>query len=113
MLKDCRGKVIYETDYGKSDEKDLALAYNQALREAAKSFEKLNYNYNGKIEADVVGVKNGAVLSAKLAAKAESLDLNRSNSIAINSGETFYFAQPISNGYQIVDRQTKVIMKVF
>src|ERR1700754_4321271 len=49
LLKDCRSKVLYETDYGTSREKDLPMAYNLALREAGKSFETLNYKYNGKI----------------------------------------------------------------
>ena len=45
MLKDCQDKIVYETDFGTSREKDYATAYNQALREAGKSFDKLNYKY--------------------------------------------------------------------
>ena len=54
VLKDCREKVIYETAFGKSNEKEFTIAYNQALREAGKSFDKLNYKYNGKIGAATV-----------------------------------------------------------
>ena len=45
VLKDCQDKIVYETDFGTSREKDYATAYNQALREAGKSFDKLNYKY--------------------------------------------------------------------
>lgn len=50
-LKDCQGKLLYETQFGGSREKEFAVAYNLALREAGKSFDKLNYKYNGKSEA--------------------------------------------------------------
>ena len=47
-LKDCRGKLLFETQFGSSREKNFAAGYNQALRDAGKSFDKLDYKYNGK-----------------------------------------------------------------
>ena len=43
VLKDCQEKVVYETQMGTSREKDYGRAYNEAFRDAAKSFETLNY----------------------------------------------------------------------
>ena len=47
-LKDCNDQLVYETAMGESREKEYAKAYNEALREAFKSFEALNYRYKPK-----------------------------------------------------------------
>lgn len=48
VIKDCTNKVIYTSDEGTSRKKEHALAYNEALRIALKSFDKQNYKYTGK-----------------------------------------------------------------
>ncbi len=94
VLKDCREKLLFESDYGTSKEKGLEIAYNIALREAAKSFDKLNYKYNGKNNSSISQEPSKTIVSE------------------INS-ETFYFAQPTANGFQVVDNEPKVIMKLY
>jgi hypothetical protein len=47
VLKDCKGNVLYTSDKGKSKEKDYNTAYNEAFRDAARSFAFINYKYNG------------------------------------------------------------------
>ncbi len=47
VLKDCQERIVFETNYGTSRLKDFMPAYNEALRDAFKSFDKLNYQYNG------------------------------------------------------------------
>ena len=93
-LKDCKEKVVFETQFGSSREKEFAVAYNQALREAGKSFDKLNYKYNGKNNSSISQEPSKTIVSE------------------INS-ETFYFAQPTANGFQVVDNEPKVIMKLY
>ncbi len=107
VLKDCREKVVYETAFGKSNEKELNIAYNQALREAAKSFDQLDYKYNGK---NGIGPVTPAVY--KTEDLSERID-ESSLAITTSNPKTFYFAQPIANGYQIVDTEPKVIMKLY
>ena len=103
VLKDCKEKVVFETQFGESREKEYAVAYNLALRETSKSFDKLDYKYNGK---------NGNVTQATPAInQLETEPIVNSGSTA-TSNETFYFAQPIANGYQVVDTEPKVIMKL-
>jgi len=94
VLKDCREKLLFESDYGTSKEKELEIAYNKALREAGKSFDKLNYKYNGKNNSSITQEPSKIIVS-----KTDS--------------ETFYFAQPIANGFQVVDYELKVIMKLY
>ena len=94
VLKDCREKLLFESDYGTSKEKELEIAYNKALREAGKSFDKLNYKYNGKNNSSISQEPSKTIVAE------------------INS-ETFYFAQPTANGFQVVDNEPKVIMKLY
>lgn len=104
VLKDCQEKIIYETDFGSSREKDYTSAYIQALRDAGKSFEKLNYKYNGK--SDLINAKSVAVSIAVVPEVSTT-------TITENSSGVFYFAQPITNGFQVVDTEPKVIMKLY
>ena len=48
VLKDCSNNIVFKSIEGKSREKVYQKAYNQALREAFDSFEKLAFKYNGK-----------------------------------------------------------------
>jgi hypothetical protein len=93
-LKDCKEKVVFETQFGSSREKEFAVAYNQAFRESGKSFDKLNYKYNDKNNSSITQEPSKTIVSE------------------INS-ETFYFAQPTANGFQVVDNEPKVIMKLY
>ena len=94
LVKDCRDKIIFETEFGKSRNKEFAAAYNEALREAGKSFDTLNYKYTGKNNSSVT---------------TESIKTIVTETVS----ETFYFAQPIANGFQVVDNEPKVIMKLY
>ena len=47
VLKDFKNAVVYTSIEGRSREKELQVAYNQALREAFSSFDKLEYKYSG------------------------------------------------------------------
>lgn len=102
VLKDCKDNIVYETDYGKSIEKDYARAYMEALRDAAKSFDKLKYKYNGK---------NG--LTTESGVEAVAPVTNVEPNIPSGDKEIFYFAQPTSNGFQVVNNEPRVIMKLF
>jgi len=93
-LNDCKEKVVFETQFGSSREKEFAVAYNQAFRESGKSFDKLNYKYNGKNNSSITQEPSKTIVSE------------------INS-ETYYFAQPTANGFQVVDSEPKVIMKLY
>jgi hypothetical protein len=93
-LNDCKEKVVFETQFGSSREKEFAVAYNQAFRESGKSFDKLNYKYNGKNNSSITQKPSKTIVSE-------------------TDSETFYFAQPTANGFQVVDNEPKVIMKLY
>lgn len=110
VLIDCKENVIFETAYGRSTEKDYARAYMESLREAAKSFDKLNYKYNGKNQ--IVTEENTKPMVNQLDSQTSNVATSSTVSTSNDSNEILYFAQPIPNGFQIIDSEPKVIMKI-
>ena len=96
VLKDCKNNVLYVSSEGKSKDKDWGRAYNEALRDAGQSLAALQYHYVP--EAPIVQkVHDTTILS-------ENFN---------NDNKEVLFAQPINNGYQLVDSTPKVVMKIF
>jgi hypothetical protein len=104
VLKDCKDKIVYESAVGKSKEKDFQASYTQAFREAAKSFEAARYKYNGGNDLTIAKEETA---EPKQENKIYSLETNPENP------ELFFFAQPIANGFQIVNSEPRVIMRLF
>ncbi|MDB2606489.1 hypothetical protein N9Y48_01785 [Zobellia sp.] len=48
VLKDCKEQEVFATAIGKSKKKDYKQSYGEALRNAFKSFNTINYSYNEK-----------------------------------------------------------------
>ena len=55
-LVDCQNNEVYSTLQGLSRAKDRKVAYNQALRMAFDSFDRLNYKYNDEASAKIIKV---------------------------------------------------------
>ena len=114
VLKDCNGKEIYKSEVGRSKEKDYELAYNEALNMAFQSVYALGYKYNGKAansSKEPVGstvVSPAAVATTTVAAVAVNVPTSNDE-----PDGTVLFAQPIKNGFQLVDNTPKVVMKVY
>ena len=112
-LKDCNGKIIFQSVTGKSKEKDYETAYTECLNEAFASIEALNYKYSGaKAEAKVdVTPVTQEVIEVKAVAVANVAAAN-----AVSNTDTavkYLYAQPVANGFQLIDTTPKVVMKVF
>jgi hypothetical protein len=90
VLKDCKNEIIFTSAEGKSREKEYQVAYNQALREAFSSFDKL-------------------AIKEKVEDKPESISAYSTMKIKDKS----LFAQPIENGFQLIDTTPKVILKIY
>lgn len=100
VLKDCRNNVLFTSSEGKSKEKEYKVAYMEALRDAFKSFETLNYKYS------LVEITS---VPAKLETPVPTIKLTEST----EGNERVLYAQPISNGYQLVDATPKVMLKIY
>ena len=101
VLKDCKNTILFTSVEGKSREKEYQTSYNQALREAFNSFETLGYKYNGNSNDNVNTKENSDIKASNL-----NDDNKKTNDLVL-------FAQPIENGFQLIDSTPKVIMKIY
>jgi len=139
-LRNCNGLTVYTSQEGESREKDYSKAYAEALRNAFKELQIMNYKYvpSGKTsEITVQETNNQTEVSkeiAQLRAEIQNLkqeketqaspvsvvnDLQQATensntqvaSLAENNSGVLY-AQAIDNGFQLVDSSPKVIYKI-
>lgn len=109
ILKDCKGTVLATSPMGISREKDLNVAYDFAIREAFANFTALkNYKYNGKIVVENLPIT---------VVKSPENGLVQPNSTPISDIQTTtsgqLYAQAIPNGFQLVNSEPRIIMKLF
>lgn len=93
ILKDCKNTILFTSAEGKSREKEYQTSYNQALREAFNSFETL-----------AIKDKNDEKLKPEVVVYTSEIKRIKNSSL---------FAQPIENGFQLIDSTPKVIMKIY
>lgn len=100
-FKDCYGKVVYTSEVGKSKEKDYEAAYRECLDLAFVSINALHYKYSGK---SVSGSKvvTGVPVAATVIA----------TPVVDDKDPNLLYAQPTDNGYQLIDKTPKVVMKL-
>lgn len=139
-LKDCGGKIIMSSKVGETREKDFAKAYNLALRDAFETFKAINYEYepvkednNVNVEpilTESVAVKEqgieqldnntkslnvetkqvaAVVGTVELTSKESELNVDESK-IEMKDASGLLYAQPIENGFQVVDTTPKIVM---
>jgi len=133
-FKDCYGNEIFKSDVGKSREKEFEAAYAESLNNAFTNVYALNYAYNGNanfspkagttvqslpVMAAPTAVSPSpslavipAVASVAVPVVAVSTPKNEPKSSETNSANLLY-AQPTSYGYQLIDSEPKVVMKVY
>jgi len=108
VLKDCQNNYIFKSDEGKSREKELAVAFPQALEKTFPSLKAKNYTYNGKVLNTALAKEPSP--SREVATKSDTKQVEAFEKI---KPEEVLFAQPIANGYQLVDTTPKVVLKMY
>jgi hypothetical protein len=111
LLKDCQGKVIFKSKEGKSREKEFQPAYDLALRDAFSSLKDVPYKYDGTIYTpaqQVAGAPAQQVAATAVAPPAALAPAPASSAVTEITG-TLY-AQPIANGYQVIDTTPKKVL---
>jgi hypothetical protein len=109
VLKDLTNKIIYTSGQGISRSKEYKIAYQEALRGAFNSLSSLNHNYveknKNQLEFDVKKSKDVEVPSDK--------DMVEEKKVYSTSSSNNLLAQPITNGFQLINSEPKVIYKIF
>ncbi|PWA09829.1 hypothetical protein [Flavobacterium laiguense] len=109
-FKDCYDKVIFKSEIGKSREKEFDVAYAEALNLAFESVYALHYKFSG---ATVANNQKAAIASPAIVPVATTAVAVNVSGNTDSDGANVLFAQPIKNGFQLVDNTPKVVMKVY
>jgi hypothetical protein len=107
VFKDCYGVEVFKSQIGRSKEKEYGASYAEALNDAFKSINALHYKYSGKAIVDNESKKivaNSEVLTTKVVSEPISSSKVDSNTL---------YAQATSYGYQLIDSEPKVVMKIY
>ncbi|PTX60955.1 hypothetical protein C8N46_105111 [Kordia periserrulae] len=123
VLRDCSNKIVLETPFGRSKVKAYEKAYSQALREAFETIKAENYTYQPKKkEVEIppppppVQVVEEMPDSVEVKVTEEkkpiqkTVEQTKTTTTVTETKKVVLYAQPIENGYQLVDTSPKVIM---
>ncbi|KOS06440.1 hypothetical protein AM493_10640 [Flavobacterium akiainvivens] len=112
ILKDCSGKELYRSAKGKSKQKDFQKGYYESLRNASADMQaNLNYKYTGKDPMGAALASQQTPTPQAAPKPAEPAPVAAQPQQVVN--EATLFAQPITNGYQLVDSTPKVVLKIY
>ena len=108
VFNDCFGKLVYQSEMGKSKLKEYESAYSEALNDAFRSINALNYKY----ELNQSPSKQLTEVSP-----VESVNSSISSSATVvqdspNTNAELLYAQATPTGYQLVDASPKVVFKL-
>jgi hypothetical protein len=112
VFKDCYGVEIFKSEVGKSREKQFEEAYKEALNNAFVSIYALEYKDNPNLEEKLAIIPEitTQVVNSIIPIKTKKSDPEK---VLENSDATLLYAQPTSYGYQLIDSEPKVVMKVY
>lgn len=109
-FKDCYGTLVFQSSIGKSKEKEFQDAYIEALNNAFESVYALNYKYNGNTNTVIKEIPQAVpeivplVVTSPEPTKEEYAEF---------IWPKLLYAQPTSYGYQLVDSEPKLVMKIY
>lgn len=111
-FKDCYGKVIYTSETGKSREKDYDAAYKESLENAFISVIALQYKYSGKAGSASKAPQTTAAVTTNVSTAAAITTIAAVTPAVDVSDPNLLYAQPTENGFQLIDKTPKVVMKL-
>lgn len=117
VFSDCGEQVVYETKEGVAKEKEYMEAYTNAIRDAVSSLKGFTYAYS-PVEEQSKGVKlSPAKMPVDDIAKRPNTDETPEVVEAAEVSKemlvvSMLYAQPIAQGYQLVDATPKVVLKL-
>lgn len=106
VFKDCYGVAILKSGIGKSREKQFEIAYKEALDNA---FMSLNSSANSTDNSNSV-LQNKP---SELILQTPTITAIETEAVIENKTASLLYAQPTSFGYQLIDSEPKVILKIY
>ena len=114
-FKDCYNTIIFQSEIGKSKEKEFQTAYFEALNNAFQSVYDLQYKYSPGSSMTLVSKTEVIPETIPTAMVSDKVATNSTNSAKVGEVKisNLLYAQPTSYGYQLIDSEPKVVMKVY
>lgn len=114
-FKDCTGTIIFQSEIGKSKEKEYQKSYFEALNDAFQSVYALQYKYSPGSNTTLVSKTAANPETISTAMVSDKVATNTANDAKVREGKTsnLLYAQPTSYGYQLIDSDPKVVIKVY
>jgi len=117
-LKDCFGVVIMTSQVGESRLKKFDKAYNEALRNAFKTYQTYDYQYmpnEAQNDASTKAVSTGLIMvnpnqenSTEILEKKN--EIGQTTTTEGQNKNNLYYAQAIENGFQLVNAEPRIVM---
>ena len=101
VLRDCLGNIIFKSQEGRSREKEYNIAYDQALRDAFASLDKVPYKYDSTLATQTQQPTPSSTNSPQTPVSAP---------LAVAGISGTLYAQAIPNGYQLIDTTPKKVL---
>ena len=113
LLKDCQGTIVYQSEEGKSREKEWQLAYNEALRNAVGFLNKANYKYEGPAATTTaIAPATTSTPTATPATTTSAPVIAPATPASVTDIKDVLYAQANANGYQLIDTSPKKVMSL-
>jgi len=112
VLKDCRGSIIFQGAPGVSRDKDFSTGYNEALKEAFASLNKVSYAYNGSNGSTTQAVATAVATTAPVIAEKTTPVTTVAKTTETTQQVKTLYAQPIPNGYQLIDTTPQKVLTI-
>jgi len=118
VLKDCYGATVTTSQIGESRLKKFDRAYNEALRHAFETFQKIDYNFTlvepkdqEKSKAEKYEQKEERVVSESVLVVNDNKKEKVVSKLSLDQkDESLFYAQAIDNGFQLVNSEPKIVM---
>ncbi|WP_248722178.1 hypothetical protein [Seonamhaeicola sp. ML3] len=129
-FKDCNDKVVYVSPVGESREKEYKKAYHAAIRTVFEHLKKLNYSFKPsnsltltteaysepidaiKSDESVKPEQQIQEVKSKVENRSKVSKPKHDESDKLKKSTSRLYAQPIENGFQLVDTSPKVLYRI-
>jgi hypothetical protein len=108
VFNDCFGKLVFQSEMGKSKLKEYEAAYSEALNDAFRSINALNYKYE-------LNQSPSKQLTQVSPVESDNSSISSSATVVQDSPNTnaeLLYAQATPTGYQLVDASPRVVFKL-
>ena len=108
VFNDCFGKLVFQSEMSKSKLKEYEAAYSEALNDAFRSINALNYKYelNQSPSKQLTQVSPVESVNSSISSWATVVQDSP------NTNAELLYAQATPTGYQLVDASPKVVFKL-